>query len=166
MSQTARTPTVASSRNPRSSGRRRSGIDARLTARVTAILCGCALSMPALAQTYYPVEQLLSSGKTVVGEDLRYPTTGAPRITVAIVTVGPGASASFHRHPVPLVAYVLEGELSVDYGAQGVKTYRRGDALIEAMNVSHRGMNHGPDVVKLLAVYIGAEGSDDTVLDQ
>ena len=110
-------------------------------------------------KNYYPVQELLVTGKTVVGEDIQYPSTGAPKITVAVVTVEPGAVAAFHRHPVPLVAYILEGELTVDYGPEGVKTFRQGDALVEAMHVPHRGMNLGTGVVRLLAVYVGAEGS-------
>jgi quercetin dioxygenase-like cupin family protein len=115
---------------------------------------------------YYPVQELLVTGKTVVGEDIRYPTTGAPKITVAVVTVAPGAPAAFHRHPVPLVAYILAGELSVDYGTKGIKTFRQGEALVEAMDISHRGMNLGSEVVKLLAVYIGAEGSANVELEK
>jgi quercetin dioxygenase-like cupin family protein len=118
------------------------------------------------AKGYYPVQELLVTGKTVVGEDIRYPVTGAPKITVAVVTVAPGAPAAFHRHPVPLVAYILEGELTVDYGAKGAKTFRAGDALVEAMDVPHRGMNLGNSMVKLLAVYIGAEGSANVALEK
>ncbi len=118
------------------------------------------------AQTYYPITELLSTGKTIVGEDIRYPNNGAPRITVAIVTVQPGAPAAFHRHPVPLVAYILAGELTVDYGEKGLKTFRQGDALVEAMDVPHRGMNRGQEVVKLLAVYVGAEGMPNVVLEK
>jgi quercetin dioxygenase-like cupin family protein len=120
----------------------------------------------AQAQSYYPVKELLSTGKTVVGEDIRYPTSGAPRITVSIVTVAPGSDASFHRHPVPLVAYILEGELTVDYGPKGTRVYRQGDALVEAMDQSHRGFNPGTSLVRLLAVYIGAEGTDNVALDK
>ncbi|MBW7903171.1 MAG: cupin domain-containing protein [Rhodocyclaceae bacterium] len=116
-------------------------------------------------QNYYPVQELLVTGKTVVGEDIRYPT-GVPRITVAVVTVAPGAAAAFHRHPVPLVAYILEGELTVDYGPEGVKTFRHGDALVEAMHVPHRGMNLGSGIVRLLAVYVGAEGAANVALEQ
>ena len=98
----------------------RSGKLARhLTQRLTvgtlllASLTGAALARD---QGYYPVQELLVTGQTVVGENIQYPTTGAPKITVAVVTVAPGTPAAFHRHPVPLVAYILEGELTVDYG--------------------------------------------------
>lgn len=127
-----------------------------------------ALSTATLArdQGYYPVQELLVTGQTVVGENIQYPTTGAPKITVAVVTVAPGSPAAFHHHPVPLVAYILEGELTVDYGEKGVKTFRQGDALVEAMNVPHRGMNLGSGTVKLLAVYVGAEGSANVALEK
>ena len=117
------------------------------------------------AQTYYPVKELLTTSKTVVGEDIRYPS-GSPRISVAIVTVAPGSAASFHRHPAPLVAYILEGELTVDYGSHGKKTFRQGEALVEAMEVPHRGVNQSEAVVKLLAIYVGAEGTDNVVLEK
>ena len=117
-------------------------------------------------QTYYPVQQLLATSKTVVGEDIRYPTSGPARVTVAIVTVPPGAPAALHRHPAPLVAYILEGELTVDYGALGMKTFRQGEALVEAMDVPHRGINQGTGIVKLLAVYVGAEGTSNVVLEK
>lgn len=148
----------------------RSGVKARhLTQRLTVVtLLMASLTTAALARDegYYPVQELLVTGKTVVGENIQYPTTGAPKITVALVTVAPGAPAAFHRHPVPLVAYILEGELTVDYGEKGVKTFRQGDALVEAMNVPHRGMNLGGGIVKLLAVYVGAEGADNVALEK
>lgn len=114
----------------------------------------------------YPTVDLLSSGTTVVGEVLHYPTSGPAKVTVSIVTIAPGAETAFHRHPAPLVAYILEGEMSVDYGAKGIKNYRKGDALIEAMDVSHRGMNAGPNLVKILAVYLGAEGTANVALEK
>lgn len=120
----------------------------------------------ASAETYYPLTELLAASKTVVGEDIHYPKSGTPRISVAIVTVEPGTQASFHRHPVPLVSYVLEGELTVDYGPHGTKTFREGDTWVEAMEVAHRGINRGSAIVRLLAVYIGAEGSDNVVLQK
>lgn len=114
----------------------------------------------------YPTQDLLSTGTTVVGETVNYPTTGPAKVTVSVVTIGPGAETKFHRHPAPLVAYVLEGEVTVDYGAKGVKTFRPGEAFIEAMDVAHRGMNPGTGVVKILAIYLGAEGTANVVLEK
>lgn len=131
----------------------------------TLLLASFTTAAIARDQGYYPVQELLVTGETVVGEKIQYPTTGAPKITVAVVTVAPGSPAAFHRHPVPLVAYILEGELTVDYGEKGVKIFRQGDAVVEAMSLPHRGMNLGGGVVKLLAVYIGADGSANVALE-
>ena len=140
-----------------------------LTQRLTVgTLLLAALNTTAVArdQAYYPVQELLVTGQTIVGENIQYPTSGAPKITVAVVTVAPGNPAAFHRHPVPLVAYILEGELTVDYGPKGLKTFRQGDAVVEAMDLPHRGMNLGSGIVKLLAVYIGAEGAANVTLER
>jgi quercetin dioxygenase-like cupin family protein len=117
-------------------------------------------------QNAYPTQDLLVTGTTVVGEPIRYPTSGPARITASIVTVAPGANTPFHRHPAPLVAYILSGELTVDYGDHGKRVYRKGDALVEAMDVKHRGMNFTAEPVSLLAIYLGAEGTPNVVLEK
>ena len=74
------------------------------------------------------------------------------------VTLQPGQQTGWHTHPVPLFAYILEGELTVDYGAKGQRTYHKGDGLAEAINEAHNGRNMGQNPVKILAVFIGIEG--------
>jgi quercetin dioxygenase-like cupin family protein len=64
---------------------------------------------------------------------------------------------------VPLFGYILEGELTVDYGAKGRRTYRKGDGFGEAMDEAHNGRYAGREPVKILAVFIGTEGVPDTV---
>lgn len=114
----------------------------------------------------YPTKELLSTGKTVLDEVISYPSTGAAHITSSIVTIEPGAETKFHRHPAPMFAYILEGEVTVDYGASGKRTYRRGEALMEAMGVSHRGMNLGNGTVSILVVYMGAQGTANVALEK
>ena len=135
---------------------------------VRALVVAATLAMgPSLAWAQaYPAQELLSTGTTVVGETMRYPTTGAARVTVSIVTIQPGADTVLHRHPAPLVAYLLEGEMTVDYGAKGKRVYRKGDAFLEAMDVAHKGMNLGTSVVSILAVYLGAEGTQNVALEK
>src|SRR5580704_2102077 len=74
------------------------------------------------ADSGYPAVPLLSTGTTVVGETLHYPTGGPAHVTAAIVTVAPGAKTIVHKHGVPLFAYILDGELTVDYGDRGKRT--------------------------------------------
>jgi len=64
---------------------------------------------------------------------------------------------------VPLFAYILEGELTVDYGGKGERTYRAGDGFMEAMDERHDGRNSGQGSVKILAVVIGEQGVQGSV---
>ena len=133
-----------------------------------AVLAAFALPFhaPAWGQQAYPTQDLLITGTTVMGETLRYPTSGPARVTVSIVSIAPGANTAVHRHPAPLVAYILEGELTVDYGDRGRRVFRQGEAMVEAMEVPHRGMNLGTGPVRILAMYIGAEGTANVELEK
>ena len=119
-------------------------------------------SSPTLADGY-PAKIILDSGTNVVGETIVYPTSGPANITAAIVTMAPGEKTIVHEHGVPLFAYILEGELTVDYAGHGTRVYRPGDAFLEAMHVWHDGINTGTVPVKLLAVYMGAKGSENVI---
>ena len=105
---------------------------------------------------------LLQSDQTVIGQPLAYPAAQA-KVTGAIVTLPPGGQTGWHTHEVPLFGYVLEGELTVDYGSKGVKVYKAGDSWMEAMNWPHNGMNKGTVPVKLIAVYMGGGDKANTV---
>jgi quercetin dioxygenase-like cupin family protein len=111
----------------------------------------------------YPAAPLLSSNTTILGETIRYPRTGPAHVTAAIVTLAPGARTVMHKHGVPLFAYILDGELTVDYGTHGTRTYRQGQSFMEAMAVAHFGVNNGSQPVRLLAVYMGAKHAKDVI---
>ncbi|MCL6284506.1 cupin domain-containing protein [Ruegeria sp. 2012CJ41-6] len=115
--------------------------------------------------SYPPLELLLQTDKTVVGEPLAYPP-GQAEITMAIITMMPGQKTPAHRHGAPLAGYILEGEITVDYGAAGIRTYLTGDALVEAMGTDHVGTNTGDGIVRILTVFAGAQGTANTILDE
>ncbi len=114
------------------------------------------------AIAYPPLDVLLSSGLTVEGEAIVYPP-GPARVTAAIVTMAPGQSTGPHLHEAPLLAYMLEGELTVTYASGAVRTYVAGEALLEAFESEHDGVNSGPGPARLLAVFMGADGVENTV---
>jgi quercetin dioxygenase-like cupin family protein len=113
---------------------------------------------PLPAHVYSGVRTVLSTGTTVTGEPIRYPTGAPAQLTALEITLQPGQQTGWHTHPVPLFGYILEGELTVDYGAKGQRTYRKGDGLAEAMNEAHNGRNLGQSPVTILAVFAGMEG--------
>lgn len=123
------------------------------------------IAAPALADGY-PAIPLFSGGKTVVGEDIAYPNTGKAKVNAIIVVLGPGEKTVVHKHGVPTFIHILEGEVTVDYGDRGTRTYKQGESFLEAMDVAHAGTNTGSVPVKILAVYMGADGSQDVIKTQ
>ena len=100
------------------------------------------------------VTPVLQATTTIIGQPIAYPA-GTAQVTAAIVTLPPGGQTGWHVHPVPLFGYVVEGELTVDYGDTGTHTYKTGDGLMEAVNWPHNGMNKGSVPVRILTVYAG-----------
>lgn len=133
---------------------------ARVATLALLLACACSAEAPHAPETAAPPRAtvLLATGETILGQPVAYPTGAAPQITAAIITLDPGASTGWHRHAVPLVAYMLEGELTVAYEGHGERVYRQGDSLVEAIGTAHEGSNVGDDVVRILAVFAGAEG--------
>ena len=103
------------------------------------------------------VTPVLQTSQTIIGQPIAYPA-GTAEVTAVIITIVPGGETGWHLHAVPLFGYMLEGQLTVDYGDKGTHTYAGGDALMEAMNWPHNGMNKGAVPVRILAVYAGAKG--------
>jgi len=99
-------------------------------------------------------QTILDTDKTVIGQDISYPS-GSPQITSTIVTIPVGAETGPHLHEHPLIGYVIEGEVTVDYGDQGIKTFVKGDSFVEAINYTHNGKNNGDEPAEILVVLVG-----------
>jgi quercetin dioxygenase-like cupin family protein len=135
------------------------------------LLAGLALVLlpgPAAAQNAEPaqpqshvysgVRTVLSTETTVTGEPIKYPSGAPGQLTAQEITLQPGQQTGWHTHPVPVFGYILEGELTVDYGPKGQRVYRKGDGFAEATNEAHNGRNLTQGPVTILAVFAGMEG--------
>lgn len=107
------------------------------------------------AQPYKHVSAVLDTNKTIIGETIHYPGGELAQIHSQTITIKPGENTIWHKHGVPLFAYILSGQLTVDYGDKGVRIYKAGDSFMEAMNHWHRGINPNTEDVRILAVYMG-----------
>jgi len=58
--------------------------------------------------------------------------------TLVEVTYGPGQSSAPHRHPCPVIGYVIEGEYRTQSGAEPAAVYRAGQTFYEAPDAVHR----------------------------
>ncbi len=101
---------------------------------------------------------LMSTSKTVMDEPIVYPTGAPAKLTAGISALQPGDETGWHTHGMPMTGIILEGELTVDYGERGTRTYRQGDVIAEAITVPHNGRNTGAGPMRLFAVFVGAEG--------
>lgn len=94
--------------------------------------------------------------KTILGQDYTYPA-GVPLVESFIFEIPVGKQTSLHKHAVPMYAYVFSGELEVDYGSKGKRTFKPGSAYVEAIDWCHFGRALGNQPVKILGVYLGQE---------
>lgn len=132
---------------------------------LTAGLAGAAglvIGVAAATTAYPPADVLLETSETIIGQPIIYPE-GVAKVTAAIITMEPGQTTGLHRHDAPLFAYILDGKVRVDYGPDGTRLYRKGDAFVEALGSPHDGRNPGRRPTRILAVFAGAEGVANTV---
>ena len=120
---------------------------------------------PVLADGY-PAIPLYSGSKTVMDEEIVYPAAGKAHVNAMVLVLAPGEKTLVHKHGVPTFIHILEGEVTVEYEGRGKRTYRQGESFLEAMDVSHAGMNTGTVPVKILAVYMGADGATDVIKEK
>ena len=127
------------------------------------ISIGPALARAPEHQDYKRVEKIFSGNKTAIGETIRYPKGEPVDIQSLIVTLRPGETTGWHKHGVPAFGYILSGEVTVDYGEKGRRTYKSGEGFVDAMNWWHNGVNEGAEPVRILVVFMGAKGSPDVI---
>ena len=138
----------------------------RLCAGATLFAATLMAGSPALADTTAngaaksPVPRstvLLQTSTHANGAPIVYPT-GKPLVTVRVTEIPPGVDTGVHNHPIPLITYILAGELTIREVTGAVYVYKKGDAFVETAEF-HHGVNEGKEPVRLLAVYPGEVGA-------
>ena len=139
---------------------------------VVLVVLSAIFSCVGWAEEYKSVEvqRLVTSTKASNGQLLRYLQTGQPEVTAVIVRVPPGGSTGWHEHPVPVYAYMLEGELHVEIKGSktgnGTYVFKKGDVILEVMDTLHNGYNSGSEPASLVVFYIGAAGVPNVVKER
>jgi quercetin dioxygenase-like cupin family protein len=135
---------------------------------VIALFLILVLNSAAHAEEYRNVEvqKLITSSTSSNGDPLTYLRTDQPEVTALVVHFPPGGSTGWHKHPVPVYAYVLEGELTVELKDGRAFVFKKGDAILEVMNTLHNGYNYGSDPVSLVVFYTGAVGVPNVVREK
>jgi quercetin dioxygenase-like cupin family protein len=60
------------------------------------------------------------------------------KVTVVAVTLEPGQAGEPHRHPGPVIGYVLEGEYELGIDDQPSKVFKAGQTFYEPTGCLHR----------------------------
>ena len=58
-----------------------------------------------------------------------------------------------------MFGYVLEGEVTLNFGRNGFKAYKAGESMLQPMGKPFRTINEGGATAKILLVSMGAEGA-------
>jgi quercetin dioxygenase-like cupin family protein len=100
---------------------------------------------------------VMQTTKTLVGQNLAYPVA-RPQITTMLVEIAPGRNTFPHMHRGLAVTYVLAGTLMVQGDGIDARRYKAGEAFVEPINTWHIVGNGGVTPLRILIVYVGAEG--------
>jgi quercetin dioxygenase-like cupin family protein len=137
----------------------------RIPARVSVLILALTWSTIGHAKEYenVKVDKLLVSGTAYNGQPLSYMQTDRPEVTALVVTLRPGGSTGWHRHPVRVYAYMLEGELTVEFKDGSSHLFRKGEPIVEVTDLLHNGVNTGRGDAKLVVFYTGAVGVPNVI---
>ena len=109
------------------------------------------------------VQPLLQATVNSLGQAIVYPINGRPEVTALLVEMAPGEETGWHQHPVPLLGYLLAGELTV-YQISGEKrVVRAGEVSLESVNVIHNGVNESAVPLKMIVFVVGLQDVPFTV---
>src|SRR5210317_390968 len=114
-----------------------------------------------------------------LGNELNYPT-GDPAISSQINVWEPGFKSPWHYHPYTGVAYVVKGELTVNYDTDtslddidsektivSSETYKAGDkAFLGVANTWHLSENNGSEDLIFIVSWLGEKDKPLAVLSK
>jgi len=110
------------------------------------------------------VETLLKTDTTSIGQKIVYPNFLSDEVTIAKVTIPPGKSTGWHKHTIPVFAYVLKGNLTVELENKQLKQFPENTTFSEVINTFHNGINNGKIDVVLIAFYMGEKGKPLSII--
>jgi len=101
------------------------------------------------------VKTLFCASTNAVGQPIEYPRNGTPEVTAFIAEMAPGEKTTWHQHPVPLLGYILEGELTVRQADGETRVVRTGEISLESIGRVHQGSNEGTVPCKMIVFVVG-----------
>ena len=107
------------------------------------------------------VKEILNTNTSWDGGEIIYPE-GDPEIRALVIELQEGADTGLHCHPVPNLAYMLDGEIEVEVFDGPKAVFKKGDAFEEVIHSWHRGrVLKGP--AKIVVFYVGEVDTPITI---
>jgi quercetin dioxygenase-like cupin family protein len=106
---------------------------------------------------------LLRATVNSVGQPIAYPRDGTPEVTAFLVEMASGEETGWHRHPVPLLGYILAGELTVHQATGDKRVVRAGEVSLESVGIVHNGVNEGAVPLKMIVFVAGLKDLPFTI---
>lgn len=103
------------------------------------------------------IEPLLKTDTTYIGQKIKYPQFEHNEVTILKITMKPGTDTGWHKHGIPLFAYVMQGTLSVELEDGRKMQFNKDSAIAEGFDDYHIGKNEGSEDVVLIAIYLGGK---------
>lgn len=109
------------------------------------------------------IQPLLQTTVNSTGQAIEYPRDGTPEITALLIEMAPGEETGWHSHPVPLVGYIMSGELTVYQITGDKRVVPAGQNSLESVGVVHNGVNEGSVPCKMIVYVLGLKGVPFTI---
>jgi len=122
---------------------------------------GCAKTSTLTTQKLLEAQRL-----NVLEQPIIYPTHQPAEVTSVIRVLQPGEETGWHKHMVPLHAYLMEGTSTINFEVDGgidTHTFSKGEAWVGAADVWHNASNKTDQPAVIFVVFMGAEGLENTI---
>jgi len=103
------------------------------------------------------IKELLRTDTTSIGQKITYPDFADPEVTMLKITIPPGKSTGWHKHNIPVFAYVVKGVLTVELEDHQIKKFKEESTFAEVRNTYHNGTNKEDSDLVLIAIYMGGK---------
>ena len=87
------------------------------------------------------IKDLLRTDTTSIGQKITYPEFADPEVTMLKITIPPGKSTGWHKHNIPVFAYVVKGTLTVELEDHRVIQFKEESTFAEMRETYHNGTN-------------------------
>ena len=80
--------------------------------------------------------------------------TGPQHVNVLVREFPVGGSSGWHVHPGVEIAYVLEGDMTLEQAGQPIRRLGPGDSFLMPRGVAHNGANVGKVPARMVITYV------------